>query len=446
MHQVVGHAVRRAAEIALVVLVVVLLLALARQMLTMSYRVMGHDTDYYLGVGRQVAAGLIPYRDFSFEYPPAALPAVVLPVVLASAAGFANSLDGTSYVVLLALENAVIVTITAACLVWLARRGWSARPAPATVVVYALLVVATPILFWRFDALPALMTVLALCALAAARPAAAGIALAAGAAVKLYPLALLPVLVLRSAMAGAWRDAGRLIVGAVVPLVVGGAFMFAGGGSGALAFLGYQSTRGVQVESVPASVALLEHALTGSQVSVFEGFGSWQLESSLLEQVGWLWPIVAIVLLLTVALAGAASFREDVRSRGGVQPQTTVAMTAATIVVTLLAYRVLSPQYVVWLLPFAALLPRGKVTLTLVISALTLYIFPFGYEGLLHFQFDGIAALALRNGLLVALLIWLVAPGLKLVMAPLGRSIGSGTRSRSARGPAAERGTSAGRA
>jgi hypothetical protein len=103
--------------------VVVLLLALARQMLTMTYLVMGNDTDTWLEVARKTAAGLLPYRDFSFEYPPLALVAIVLPLVV----WIPGVMDGGTYAALLAVENAIIVALTTACLVWLARRGWSAR-------------------------------------------------------------------------------------------------------------------------------------------------------------------------------------------------------------------------------------------------------------------------------------------------------------------------------
>jgi len=408
--------VGKAVEISLVLLAIVLLLALGRQMLTLSYRVMGHDTDYYLAVGRQVAAGLVPYRDFSFEYPPLALAPVVLPVALASALGLASRLDGTTYVVLLALENAVTVAITAVCLVWLARRGWSARSPLATVGAFVLLIVATPILFWRFDALPTLLTVIALCALAAKRPTWAGFALGAGAATKLYPLALLPIFVLRPVLTRSWRDVGAILSGALLPLVAGVALLVGGSGAGSLGFLRYQSARGVQLESVPSSIALVVHLISGMPVAAFQGFGAWQLESQLLDQLGWLWPIVSLAMIVLVGIAATASYRADLSLVGRVEQGTQVAMVTATIVVTLLAYRVLSPQYVVWLLPFAALLPRGKLMLTLAISTLTLYIFPFAYEGLVHLSIGSIAALALRNGLLLALFVWLVGPGLMLAL------------------------------
>ncbi|HEY5519224.1 MAG TPA: glycosyltransferase 87 family protein [Candidatus Limnocylindrales bacterium] len=411
-----------AVELSLVLLVIVLLIALARQMLTMSYLVMGHDTDYYLGVGREVVAGLVPYRDFSFEYPPLALAPIVLPVALASM--FGTQLDSVAYVLVLALENVAIVGATGLCLAWLARRGWSARSPRATFLVYLGLVCATPILFWRFDALPALLTVLALCAVAARRPVATGLAIAAGALTKLYPVVLLPVVLLRPLMARSWREAAQLTLATIVPVIATLGLLYVFVGSGVSGFLGYQSTRGVQLESVPSSVALVAHALWGTPVTAFQGFGSWQLDSPFLDQVGWLWPVTAAVMLLALAVAAAATYRRDLREHGAVRPASQVAVVAAAIVVTLLAYRVLSPQYVVWLLPFAALLPRRKLTLTLAICALTLYIFPFGYEGLVHFTTDAIVALALRNALLLVLFVSLVAPGLSIAWRSIGRRTG----------------------
>jgi hypothetical protein len=37
------------------------------------------DVPLYRTYGERVAGGLVPYRDFGFEYPPGALPALVLP-------------------------------------------------------------------------------------------------------------------------------------------------------------------------------------------------------------------------------------------------------------------------------------------------------------------------------------------------------------------------------
>src|SRR4029078_3799581 len=42
------------------------------------------DIALYQAYGERVAAGLVPYRDFGFEYPPGALPAIVAPALVTS--------------------------------------------------------------------------------------------------------------------------------------------------------------------------------------------------------------------------------------------------------------------------------------------------------------------------------------------------------------------------
>ena len=49
-------------------------------------------------------------------------------------------------------------------------------------------------------------------------------------------------------------------------------------------------------------------------------------------------------------------FQRDARRYGNVQPRTLVAILLATLLLMMLANKVLSPQYVAWLLPFGALL------------------------------------------------------------------------------------------
>src|SRR4029078_1759283 len=42
----------------------------------------GGDIARYHAYGERIAGGLVPYRDFAFEYPPGALPALVLPALV----------------------------------------------------------------------------------------------------------------------------------------------------------------------------------------------------------------------------------------------------------------------------------------------------------------------------------------------------------------------------
>jgi hypothetical protein len=392
------------------IVTVVLLLALVRQMLTMTYLVMGHDTDVWLEVARKTGAGLLPYRDFNFEYPPLGFLAIVLPFVL----WIPGVTNGATYAALLALENVIVVALTAACLVWLARRGWSAHSPWKTVALYLMLVGATPILFWRFDAFAALFSTLGLMAFASSRFAVTGLAVAAGALTKLYTVTMLPVLALESVIERNWRAVFGLLSGSVGPIAVSLAITFAGAGWSAPSFFGYYATQGVQLESVPASIVLIAHVCCGTPAVAYQGVGAWQLESPLIDELSWLWPLLAVICIAALCMSAVASFRSERHVWGSVRPQTYVEHLVAAILVAMLSYRLLSPQYIVWLLPLAALLATHRTMLVLAVSALTLSVYPFGYEALVNLQPDGIFALALRNALLAGLFIWLVGPGVWL--------------------------------
>jgi len=56
-------------------------------LVTVAWELLGDavtDIALYRTYGERVAGGLVPYRDFSFEYPPGALPALVLPALVTS--------------------------------------------------------------------------------------------------------------------------------------------------------------------------------------------------------------------------------------------------------------------------------------------------------------------------------------------------------------------------
>ncbi len=92
--------------------------------------------------------------------------------------------------------------------VWLARQGWSIESWRRSGLVYVLLALAlAPTVMWRFDALPTALTVAAMVTVAHRRAAAAGVALGAAMLAKLYPVAMLPAL-----LVGRIRD-GRLTTG-----------------------------------------------------------------------------------------------------------------------------------------------------------------------------------------------------------------------------------------
>jgi hypothetical protein len=115
-----------------------------------------------------------------------------------------------------------------------------------------------------------------------------------------------------------------------------------------------------------------------------------------------------------LAWLGWRRIRAERERFGSVSPATVVLLAAASVVMLLVTSKVFSIQYVVWLVPFAALLPRWPFWLAALIVALTMPIHPLLYDELVAQDALPIVILNVRNGLLLVLagwLIWDLRPG-----------------------------------
>lgn len=350
----------------------------------------------------RILAGLLPYRDFKFEYPPLALVPMTLPHLV-------PDIGLSDYVWVLALEGALVVSGMGAAILWLARHSWSHLTVPWVSVWYPLLVLAlAPLLAWRFDPTVALLTVLGLAAAVRGRHGTAGVLLGLGTLVKIFPVVLVAVLGLWLLVGNDRRNAVRLVgwyvlTGAIVmlPLLIVA-------GSPALAFLEYQHARGLQIESLPGGIVLLAHVVGGLAVTTRFVFGADEVFSA------WNGPILAIQEpVMLAALAGvlvlcALRFREDHATLGAVRPQSVIGYITAMILTLMATDKVLSPQYLMWLLPLGPLLRSRQAFLLVVACALTTVEYPFAYESLVALHPELIAVLNTRNLLLCVLLGWLL--------------------------------------
>lgn len=344
------------------------------------------------------------YRDVPFEYPPLAALAVIVPR-LASLAG-----DLESYTLAYAAQNVLAGLLTAALVIEAARR-WSLVPVARAALLYAAgTALLSPILPFRFDLLPALATLAALFLALSGRAGLAGVAMAVGGGLKLYPLALVPLLALRWLVESRWRDLGRFGSGLVVTSVLIVAPFVALAPTDWSGFLGYHGERGLELESLPAGLIAFLH-VTGfhDRAATVVAHNSYELRSDLAEPAIAALPIAAGILLVAVHLLAARRFRREIQDDGSVVPATVLRYALAVLLALLLTSRVLSPQFMAWLLPFAALLAPLPALLALAAFGLTTAVFPFGIEQLKALELGAVALLELRNIALVGLLAWLLA-------------------------------------
>jgi hypothetical protein len=213
--------------------------------------------------------------------------------------------------------------------------------------------------------LSALIAAALLLLLSRARPAWSGAALALAVGLKVVPLILVPLWALASLPAGAfarpWRGRALVRLGAAclgrgallaaMVLLLFAPFALAAGPR-CLAFLGYHRARGIQFESTYAALLGTLHLL-GYSIQVFPAYGSCDVRSALSPLLAGLAPFVAGGLLLAaVGLLAATRVRQ-----GRLYPQEVVSFALLFLLLLLAANKVFSPQYVLWVLPLAPLVP-----------------------------------------------------------------------------------------
>jgi hypothetical protein len=348
-----------------------------------------NDLSLYRQAGESILRGEVPYRDFFIEYPPGSLPAFVPPALFS--ASQASFIDLFSVEMALALVATLLLTALGARRL----RGSGAWILPAATFALAA-VLLYPVAVTRYDAGVALTLGLAVyfAALGGRYLPLAYASLGFGTAAKFVPaLAVLPLALTRR---GAVR--GCAVFLAVVALFFVPFAVL--GGQGLLQTFTYQAERGLQVESLAASVLIFLRSITSI---VFE-HGAFEVRGEGVDLASSFSPLLTLLLLAVTGFAMWWEFRRC----GGLGVEAFPRHAAALILAFMLGSRVLSPQYMIWLLPLVPLSAGGFVgviicALFLAACFTTTLVFPIHYGDLLSFRYPGPELLLARNMLLIIL-------------------------------------------
>lgn len=386
------------------------------------------DLSIYFVDARNTLGGWQPYTQFKLEYPPLALLPFLGPFLLAGG----KRLLFTQFAFLFLLQSALFSTLIAWAIARTAALAWPGRTPVGVLALYGLLVaISAPLLPWRYDLFPAMLVALALWAVFADRPALAGALLGLGVAAKLYPIVLLPIAGAYYVAGKSWRALGRLALGTAAALLVALLPFVLTSAGAMIEFLRYHQQRGLQIESLPAGLILLAHVLLGTRVGLGFNFGALHLVSPLADAaLRWLMPLFAVAYG-TVLLLAFTRFRHEHREGRSIAPATLINFLLAGLLAFVATNKVFSPQYIIWLLPFAPLLRPRLAALLVGITAATIALFPYDYADLLALHDAPVLLLNARNGLLLALLLALLAPYLPRLAAwrrPPQRTSGNATR------------------
>jgi uncharacterized membrane protein len=337
------------------------------------------DTPVYQGYGLAIRNGLMPYRDIPVEYPPGALAAFVAPTFVGSYA--------STFAWLMAACGVGCIVVAAAA----GARTW----ALAYIAVSPLLVGA--LVKSRFDLWPELFVLAALAALLHERQRLGWAALGAAVATKLYALVLVPLaLVWTFRRRGAAELARSIACGVAVLAATVLPFAILAP-SGLWSSVRGEASRPLQIESLGASFLT-----TFAKVDVIATHGSLNLAHE--GGVAAASTVLEAAVLIALWIAFALGPMDEARL---------VRYCAASLCAFVALGKVLSPQFLIWLVPIVPLVRgrRGMAASALLAVAfvLTQVFFPARYwQYVFHQQLAGVVLA--RNLVLVVLLATLSLP------------------------------------
>jgi hypothetical protein len=354
------------------------------------------DTPLYQRYGDAVLDGEVPYRDFELEYPPGALPAFVLPSIAP------EEHYRTAFEVLMVLCGLGLVTLvvgTAASLGASQERLYGV----AALAGLAPLLLGTVVLT-RFDLWPAFLTAAALAALVAGRERLGLGVLGLAAVAKIYPAVLLPLALVYVARRRGGRETLACLAafaGVVAFVLLPFAILAPGG---LFEGLGRQADRPLQVESLGAAFLAVGHQVGGYEPAVVSTHGSQNLSGELPDAVATVQAALQVlsVVGVWVLFALRRGWREEL-----------LAASAAAIAAFAAFGKVLSPQFMVWLIPLVPLV-GGRIGVVAggafgLVLLLTQLYFPQRYWNYVAFEAGPVWTVFARDLVLVALVAVLVA-------------------------------------
>ena len=211
-------------------------------------------------------------------------------------------------------------------------------------------------------------------------------------------------------------------------------------GTRAVDFVRFRAIQGIHVESIPGAILLALHEL-GLPLEVTASMGTFEVQTPMSAALATISPVLLLVAALVVAAIYTITSMRDRRPRPEIEDQAAPASclaaadpslilmaTVATLLLTLVTSKLLSPQYLLWIAPMVPLLEvRGLCARAFQLwfvatCALTTAIFPYLLgrtlarldptgTGYLDPTLLGTVLLVARNGLLVWLS-WLAVDAL----------------------------------
>jgi uncharacterized membrane protein len=355
-----------------------------------------------LYMARQMLSGHIPYRDFPSEYPPLALLFFLLPGLFLQTTVPYSWAFATELILCDALVIFFMVDLSPLLKI----------PVKHSLGAYTLLILAVgPIVVSRYDILPAMLALAALWAFMRERIGLAWAAAALGVIAKMYPALIVPLFIIYHLKNRQYRQLAKggaiflaiVLIGTIPWLVIDA--------PGFWHSMSYHFNRGLHIESTYGT-ALLVGRLSGmTGMDIGYAYGSWNIILPLADRLaGISLFVVAGFLIVVYVLFALRLWRVHV----GDPASDLLRYAALAVVVFMLADKVFSAQYLIWLCPLLPLIAVRRryfmLGLFIIAAALTQYVYPYNYTEFVRGETWPVIILGLRDILLVAMAALMALP------------------------------------
>jgi hypothetical protein len=354
------------------------------------------DIPIYERYSDYIFDGQTPYRDFLVEYPPLTLLIFIIPSLLAKViGGYAISFR----LVMMGFDLGNIFLINKLA-------GNTAERPESTAFMSSLIYLvltglAFQLLYDRFDIAVTFMILLSIYfALIKDSWFAAYLAIWIAVMTKIFPVILIPLF--GAMQVKIKRDKYKPIVDVGLATLALMVLLFLSWlifGPWWKTMISYHGERGIQIESMYGMIASLA-TLLGVPYSINHDFGSFNIENSLTQYFASLSPFITLAAIIF----GYYLFNGNLSaSREKRRIKTLVSGIMLVLTWFVIANKVISPQYLLWLYPFIAIYhTNGKNDIFPLIcwaamAALTTVLFPYLYPAMVMQKTDGVILLTARN-------------------------------------------------
>jgi hypothetical protein len=383
--------------------------------------ILGHhyaDPQFYQYAG-DFAVGRLPYRDVAVEYPPLAILVMLLPALpLLPFAGIAPRPelnphplhpDPVRYAAY-GISFGIVMLLLDALTLWLvlrAARRWLPGDARGvgSGLLYVALMFGSGAVLQKFDLTMGALCLVAVLALLAERDGLAWAALVGATLLKGFPILIAPLFILWRVSAGRvnWAALRRGAVRAgIAAVVVLGPTLALGGIAPLVHSVAYHTSRGVEIESVPATIMLALAWLPG--LAVYTTFDFADLSRDVHSPLAGTLDVAALIALVGLVLALYALFWYNVRKSS---PQWLLGGATMALLIFMLCFRALPLHYLLGIVPLAALirLPppwQWRWVAALLLCCVAGQVAITFWHQVVALEPGFVLALIARNGLLIA--------------------------------------------